>query len=162
MSHDIDIILDSEWEKTEKKKKRKRKRKRKESTHLSNNENSGEGTCMPSADVENGHSAVPPDSLNPQEISTLTDKHVSMETGAINNASGNHRAGFDAFMTGFSMATFLHRFGKNPQLPLAEKLPDFVNKLNLSGKNVPLKITKSEYAKTSSAHREMWKKVMSR
>ncbi|XP_071490969.1 target of EGR1 protein 1-like [Diadema antillarum] len=97
--------------------------------------------------------------------------------------SGSHRAGFDAFMTGFATAAFLARFGKKESKPARDQdsssnagigdaatrgsqgqktvsimehfgVGRMINKLYLSGKEYPLAIAKSSFTKTSANHRE--------
>lgn len=67
-----------------------------------------------------------------------------------------HRAGFDAFMTGYCMATYLLQLGKRSdenELTLSS-LVEVANKLSLTQKDVPLQITRSHFTKPSAAHTE--------
>ncbi len=85
--------------------------------------------------------------------------------------AGCHRAGFDAFMTGFAMATFVSQHGRvrissSPDIPGVTDtfvefygLEELVNKLYLGGKDVPLQIAKSHFSKTSASHCEKMKKL---
>uniref|UniRef100_A0A915IVU2 Target of EGR1 protein 1 n=1 Tax=Romanomermis culicivorax TaxID=13658 RepID=A0A915IVU2_ROMCU len=73
-----------------------------------------------------------------------------------------HRAGFDAFMTGFSLAYFAM---KNYDLSqnLSEKLfniAEIRNKISLSGKDFYLTVQCSGFAKHSTYHLEKWAKML--
>ena len=151
MSHDIDIILNYEQKKKANKKKRKRKRKSKQSSqecsvdtlHADISETNGKNTDE--------------DEQPENQLERLT----STTTSRTNVATGNHGAGFDAFMTGFCMAFYYHKYKISGASTFARSIPNFINKLNLSGKDIPLKIEKSRYSKTSLNHNETWKKVIS-
>ena len=58
----------------------------------------------------------------------------------------SHRAGFDAFMTGFSMAAFLARKEKG------DAASEHANKVYLVSKDFPLLIQKSVFANVSTSH----------
>lgn len=65
---------------------------------------------------------------------------------------GTHRAGFDAFMTGYIFAFARTLTAKTKESNSADLIPGCLNKLYLSGKSVPLHIAKSTFSKSSKAH----------
>lgn len=83
------------------------------------------------------------------------DVHVAQFNNAKTRDCG-HRAGFDAFMTGYCMATYLQQLGKKSdenKLTLSS-LADVSNKISLTKKEVPLQITRSHFIRPSASHTE--------
>lgn len=93
-------------------------------------------------------------------------KIIPCKTNVKNNSS-THRAGYDAFMTGYIMATIACQYGKNMSqnesftLNSIKGFNAVANKVYLSGKDVPLLIRKSAYANASKQHSEKMKKYKS-
>lgn len=81
---------------------------------------------------------------------------------------GGHRAGFDAFMTGYIFASFLAKFGRVKDgvsegrtvrdFGVAEELS---NRVYLGGKDFPLQIASSNFSKPSKSHLEKWERLQS-
>lgn len=75
-----------------------------------------------------------------------------------------HRAGFDAFMTGFVFAAFLETRCKVKSpleviTAIKSGFEDTVNKIYLIGKDVPLIVAKGNFAKVSSQHKKKMEKL---
>jgi target of EGR1 protein 1 len=153
MSHDIDQIVLSKDANT---KKNERKRKRPQDSGV---ESMDELTDKQKAALD-----------------TLTDHEVQMGS-KVNANGGSHRAGYDAFMTGFSFATFLvhsvimvnqddenngsaqstaYTYPKSRLLgvPTTPEFTDLniTNRIYLVCKDIPFIIRKSAYSRNSVDH----------
>ncbi|KAK5859706.1 hypothetical protein PBY51_021239 [Eleginops maclovinus] len=91
----------------------------------------------------------------------LIKKSPKTDNQKQNNDSGTHRAGFDAFMTGYIFGHSL-TLNKKKRPGAVEKeqqekeeeswLPSCLNKVYLSCKSTPLNVVKSTFSKSSKAH----------
>ena len=93
-------------------------------------------------------------------VAPQRDVHVAQLNSTKTRDCG-HRAGFDAFMTGYCMATYLLQLGKkNDENELTlSSLVDVSNKLCLTKKEVPLQITRSHFIRPSATHTEKLKRL---
>ncbi|XP_029381092.1 target of EGR1 protein 1 isoform X2 [Echeneis naucrates] len=93
------------------------------------------------------------------DLSTGTEAQKKIETGT-------HRAGFDAFMTGYIFAHSCILIKKDVVEAVAHdeqtRLPTCLNKVYLSGKATPLNVVKSTFSKSSKAHVQKMEMVWGR
>ncbi|XP_077416016.1 target of EGR1 protein 1 [Vanacampus margaritifer] len=168
-----------------KKRKRQKKKKRGEVEEDSSNLGGAPQNKMPHLELkpEDGHEGVTAECLESanlidsnsntqlnegekmktgsEEIESCEDNtestNTEMITGKSENKaeSGTHRAGFDAFMTGYIFA-YSCTLAKKEEVDASGEeqiwLPTSFNKIYLSGKTAPLNIVKSTFSKSSKAH----------
>ncbi|XP_072220751.1 target of EGR1 protein 1 [Leuresthes tenuis] len=82
------------------------------------------------------------------------DSSAATEAQRKKGDTGTHRAGFDAYMTGYIFAHSFALAKKDVGEAKDEKkwIPSCLNKIYLSGKAAPLNVVKSTFAKSSKAH----------
>jgi len=151
LSHNIDTIISQKEEESDK--KRAKKRRRKDGDCEGQDDSGGKVQFLSGEDSENGSNVI---------VKKGVEENGKVESNGTANGKevkykGGHRAGYDAFMTGFAFATFLVH---QTQLPVDP--PDFkpkticadklVNKIYLVGKEFPLLLQKSSFAKNSVQH----------
>ena len=136
---------------TRKSRKRKRRQENKqvketaEDTPKNENvssENSEASDAMETAENENSLNSR----LTTGEVLEILKSEVSEEE---THANGGHRAGYDAFMTGFIYAVF-----RASDSGWVDKTDEWKNKLYLGGKDYPLSVTRSSFSKHSKQHLE--------
>lgn len=196
MSHDTDlIVLQDEKNKEDKRKKRKRQRDKKKGVVEDSSifEGAPENK-MPHMEIDvqekNVDETNQTDENEPQTTKSVTVSDVTSSTMETDNGvggmgqgmkesknsseqkkntdTGTHRAGFDAFMTGFIFAcscALNQKSEEGESVNIQEKhdtgqwLPSCLNKIYLSSKTVPLNIVKSGFSKSSKAHMQKMEKL---
>lgn len=173
-SHNVSLIVSCDRLRKNALKNRKRRLKKKElrkrrkadeavkCTDMANDNDSRDGDIeqrpcsgINSLDKAGNHNNLKTDSCS-LSTSKVSNQRV-LETGSLAQtdtatetvARTCHRAGVDAFMTGFSHAVFSMQLGEGDIDMLS-----LSNKLYLSGKNVPLQVTKGNFGKLSQAHQD--------
>lgn len=146
LSHDIDDVIRRKDDERARKNARKRSASAAWNDTCSGNESAKSGE----SEGTNGTSETKSTESNPTRPPLVT---------------GGHRAGFDAFMTGFTFATILVHHTKMPVRPESFSPADIgadkiVNKIYLVSKDYPLLLHKSKFAKYSGGHVEKFKKIM--
>ena len=99
---------------------------------------------------------------NSKNDSKMKDTNCSTKSTNKNTVAG-HRAGMDAFMTGYSYAAFAWHKTKivndEAVMPLEIQDKNIANNMYLVAKEFPLLIKKSAFAKNSESHSEKYEKI---
>ena len=101
---------------------------------------------------------------NNREVSNETENgKVDSKPPLKISRAGGHRAGFDAFMTGYIFSHYLSCVSKEHNITNLEEIMDktneVANKLSLSAKDFPLLVTRSGFSRTSKAHQLKYHKL---
>lgn len=150
-SHNVDDILDAQASK-----RRRRKRAKPcpggDAVNTASEDSEHSTRDLTVTEKENG-AASTEDSAD--------ETGEALPSGKRKFTTGLHRAGFDAFMTGYAFATFVLSYAKTRPSdkldPEALGLDQLVNRLYLSGKTAPLQIRASNFARRSQKHVEKFK-----
>jgi len=162
LSHNIDTIISKKEDESDK--KRAKKRRRKDDTEADQDDGGGKVQVLDDEDSKNGNNVIGTEAVEENGKAHENGDSNGAANGKEVKYKGGHRAGYDAFMTGFAFATFLVH---QTQLPVDP--PDFkpkticadklVNKIYLVGKEFPLLLQKSSFAKNSVQHDAKMRKL---
>lgn len=141
LSHNIDLIVSQKTEEQHKK-----WRKRKAGGDLSCNGSNGSDGVSDGKQIKLGPGT---------EVGG--SKPDKLAGGLGKSKTGCHRAGYDAFMTGFCLTTFLVHHTKIPLTPQSWtsahlNTQKILNRIYLACKDFPLLVQKSAFAKCSGQH----------
>ena len=146
-----------------KSRKRRRRQQNKEDKMTLDSENdtaidanieNGETLCSQNGGAENhtGDKKTESGTISKEDIA----KKLAGDSKVQTHANGSHRAGYDAFMTGFIYAVYLHKACLDSE---KDKIEERKNKLYLSGKDYPMSICKSSFMKQSKTHLSKIQKI---
>ena len=132
--HEVDLMLDLECQKVLKKRRR-----------------SSHGAAPPKKKTRGLPTAV----SKKLDTESETEEELGFHEKTHFSTKGCHRAGMDAFMTGFTVlfSQRMHLF-KHQTLD-----PAFANQTLVPGLEKPLPLVKSSYAPSTFTHRELWEAV---
>ena len=151
--------------------KRKRTREVREARKRRRNEGSGEGEEQGSSvnlesQKQSDSQSETPSLLDifQSDLDSARNK-LQISSPASQKPSFGHRAGFDAFMTGYTFSYYALKLAKLQSSPASLPQAIFSGISNLRGclgnrgKPLPLRIAKSHFAKTTAEYRELWKSL---
>jgi len=172
-SHDVDLILEYERHGHLSKKQRRSKKKLKNvemlmdtvltvdegNSTINGCHSGGEASLSAEPDGE----AVATASVDDVQLASAVEGE-SVKVKTVDKNSHGHRAGFDAFMTGCVFAWSVVAYGQSSTKTAAVcnvTNTEFVNRVYLGGKDFPLHVTHSSFAKPSKCHLEKWRQINS-
>jgi len=174
-SHDVDLILEYERCGHLSKKRRRSKKKLKNvetmmevDTVLTVDDGNKTANGCGSGDVSLAADSELVAAADDVQL-TCVGKEESNEVTTVDKNSHGHRAGFDAFMTGCLFAWSVVAHGQSSTVDSATRTTpacsvtnsEFVNRVYLGGKDFPLHVTHSCFAKLSKSHLEKWRLINS-
>lgn len=147
LSHDVHQIVNIEEQpKKMNKKKRRREAKKLAKRKLRNLDDTSNAELH--ADQSTELSALSScDTGDSETENTKAHNAIRVDPSASSIISNCHRAGLDAYMTGVIFTCF------NQQLKGKTDINSLKNHIHLSGKNIPLLVTKGNFGKVSAAHK---------
>ncbi|KAK3090791.1 hypothetical protein FSP39_014646 [Pinctada imbricata] len=160
LSHDMDLILDLDklgQTKEVRKRKRRNKNKQQSLNSIKNGTQQIDGEQISTENMETDF--VSESTVVVEKTVNLPSKYLKSECDV--HSAGCHRSGYDAFMTGFTLAVCLSQYGNYSGSYDMSNLgiEQFKNNISLSGKDMPLTVSKSSFSKTSKEHRDKMERI---
>lgn len=168
LSHDVMVVIAQEERQVEVQQlKRKRAREAREGRKKRRSEyESCQAQRSEDNTEQNGDKLV---ELFYTELEKAKAKLQDASTSELTRPSFGHRAGFDAFMTGYTFTCYALRLAKSSDLKLLPPhsptdtllfgVRHLRGCLGNRGKDTPLRITKSHFAKPSKGYQATWEKL---
>ncbi|KAJ3158874.1 Target of EGR1, member 1 (Nuclear) [Geranomyces michiganensis] len=157
-THDLEVILDAQAADAALGGNKKKKRKTLDINEPPRQEEQGPAAAPPPPTGQGVGMDGEANEMEKEELAQPPDAPLPPLASQPNPASQHfHSAGFDAYMTGYLFAWYFAKFhtaapsaSSQPAQPLPTSLKDAIgNKLYLMGKDIPLLVEKSAFAKTS-------------
>lgn len=172
-SHDVDLILERERHGQLSKRQRRSKKKLKNVETLMDTVLTVDDSTVVANGCTAGKVASEPVETEATDCDVVQSASVDKEFKKVTTVDKNsfgHRAGFDAFMTGcvFAWSVVAYRQKTRVSSDSGEisaesdiANSEFVNRVYLGGKDFPLHVTHSCFAKPSKCHLEKWQLINS-
>ena len=151
--HSVDLIIISEETiQSKKSRKRSRKRRRQSESVVATEDAQSNGSFQEENSNGKAASKKAKNENQEEELVLNCKSETAVEDSFIEHSlprMKGHRAGFDAFMTGYCFACYQTELENSKNTTIEESR----NKIYLTAKDMPLTILKSHFVKTSSNHR---------